>query len=69
MQYDFRKVQKAIDLSGKTMLDVERMTGINNGTLSRILRTGRAHQSSALKLVKAFRLTMADVLPAERKFA
>lgn len=69
MQYDFRKVQKAIALSGKTLTDVEKLTGINNGTISRILRTGRAHQSTAMKLVKAFKLSMADVQVREEKTA
>lgn len=69
MKYDFRKVQRAIALEGKTLRDVERLTGVNNGALSRALRSGRAHPSTALKLVNAFRLTMADVLVSERRSA
>lgn len=69
MKYDFRKVQKAIALSGKTLRQVEEITGINNGTVSRALRSGRAHQSTALKLTKAFRLSMADIQVRERRSA
>jgi hypothetical protein len=69
MQYDFTKIRSAIDESGKTLRDVERATGINNGALSRALRSGRAHPSTALALTKLFRLQMKDVLVKRRKVA
>ena len=61
MRYDFTKVQEAISLNGKTLAEMEKLTGINNGTISRVLRTGRAHQSTALKLVNVFHLSMKDI--------
>ena len=66
MQYDFRKVQEQIALSGKTLREVEEMTGVCYTTISRALRTGRARQSTALKLTKTFRLSMKDIVIKRR---
>ncbi len=66
MRYDFRKVQKAIAESGKTYKEVEELTGIDYTTVSRAIRTGRAHQSTALALTKAFRVPMRDIQISEQ---
>lgn len=58
MRYDFRKIQEAIQISGKTLRDVEDMTGLDYSTVSRAMKTGRAHQSTAVALTKAFRVSM-----------
>lgn len=61
MQYDFRKVREAIALSGKTYKQVEDLTGIDETTISRVIRSGRAHQSTAVRLANAFRVSMKDI--------
>jgi len=61
VRYDFSKVQTAIDESGKTLREVEELAGVDYSTVSRVLKTGRAHQSTALALTKAFRISMKDI--------
>lgn len=61
MRYDFRKIQEAIDVSGKTLRQIEELSGLHYSTISRALRTGRAHQSTALKLTNAFCISMKDI--------
>lgn len=71
MRYDFRKVQEAIALSGKTLKELEELTGIDESTISRAVRSGRAHQSTAVALTRYFRLSMRDIQaqPKRRKTA
>lgn len=61
MRYDFRKIQDAINELGKTFKEVEAMTGIDETTVARVLRTGRAAKSTALGLTKAFDIPMRDI--------
>jgi hypothetical protein len=61
MRYDFRKVQEAIDHSGKTFREVEALSGVDETTICRVLRTGRAAKSTALRLTNAFRISMKDI--------
>lgn len=67
MEYDFGKVQELIELGGKTLREVEEMTGVCYTTISRALRTGHARPSTALKITKAFRLSMKDIRIKQRK--
>lgn len=69
MRYDFRKVQEAIDVSGKTFREIEKMTGVDYTTVSRALKTGRARQSTALALTKTFKVRMEDVQVKRRRTA
>jgi len=76
MRYDFRKVQEAITVSGKTLRAAEELTGVPYTTIGRALKTGRAHQSTALRLIEGFRsegfdIVMEDILvqPRRKKYA
>lgn len=69
MRYDFRKVQELVDLSGKTLREVEEMSGVYYTTVSRALKTGRASKKTALALTKAFRISMKDIQIKRRSVA
>lgn len=69
MRYDFRKIQDAVDESGKTLRELEELTGVDYSTISRALKTGRSHQSTALALTKLFRIPMKDILIKRRSAA
>ncbi len=62
MRYDFRKIQEAIDESGKTLREIEQLTGLDYTTVSKALKTGRSHQSTALALTKVFKGPMKAIL-------
>lgn len=61
MRYDFRKIQEAVNVSGKTLRELEDLTGVCYTTIHRALKTGRAHQKTALRLTNAFRISMKEI--------
>ncbi len=61
MRYDFTKVQEHMAIHGLTLRQAQDITGVHASTIHVALRTGRAHQSTALKLTKAFRISMKDI--------
>ena len=67
MRYDFRKVQEQIDISGKTLREVQDMSGVHYTTISRALKANQASQKTALALTKAFGISMKDIQAKKRR--
>jgi transcriptional regulator with XRE-family HTH domain len=67
MIYDFSRLRKEIVLRGLTLQQVEELSGVPYATVSRVIKTGQAWPSTAVRLVKAFELTMEDIYIEERE--
>lgn len=61
MRYDFRKIQEAINEQGLTLEQIGAKAHVHYTTVLKALKTGRAHQSTALALTKALKVSMKDI--------
>jgi len=57
MRYDFTKVREYIRRNGKTLREMQDLTGVPYQTFGRAIATDRAHQSTALLIAAGIRKT------------